>query len=199
MKQHLKKIIVSRNSLDVYEANLKRVAKKTTHKLKSLLKEKSGLDVLEILKFEEFGNDPLTPDSPLNFIEQLNQTFTYIASIRACRHIFDTELRVKKITMHLGSHKGSDLVMMNGSGKILGLAEVFAAVDHKNNNKLKKDIEKVSSDAAKYKVSIKRVYFISPRQGEFSIKDLDNMMKRSKDGELRTVNQIFVKRFSPEV
>ena len=199
MKQGLKIITVNRESLDEYAKSLGTVANQATRRLALLFNQGNGLAVLKVLKFEEFGNDPLTPSSPLNFIEQLNQTFTYLASIKASRHIFDTEGGVKKITMHLGSSKGSDLVMKNGIGQTLGLAEVFAAVDHTNNEKLKKDIEKVDRDAKREGVSIKRVYFISPKEKEFVIKDTDNKMKKSNGGELWTANKVFVKRFLPEV
>ena len=199
MKQGLKIITVNRESLDEYAKSLEMVANQVIRKFDSLLNQGEGLAILKVLKFEEFGNDPLTPNSPLNFIEQLNQTFTYLASIKASRHIFDTEGGVKKITMHLGSSKGSDLVMKNGIGQTLGLAEVFAAVDHTNNGKLKKDIEKVDRDAKREGVSIKRVYFISPNEKEFVIKDTDKKMKKSNGGELWTANKVFVKRFRPEV
>jgi hypothetical protein len=199
VKQDLKIVTVNRKSLGVFEKSLEAIAKKTAKKLASLFNKTHGMKMLGLLKFEEIGNDPLIANSPLNFVEQLNQTFTYLASIRASRHIFDTEQRVKKITMHLGSSKGSDLVMKNGIGKTLGLAEVFAAVDHTNNGKLKKDIEKVDRDAKREGVSIKRVYFISPKEKEFVIKDTDQRMKKSRGGELWTANRVFVKRFLPEV
>ena len=48
-------------------------------------------------------------------------------------------------------------------------------------------------------VSIKRVYFISPKEKEFVIKDTDKKMKKSNGGELWTANKVFVKRFLPEV
>jgi len=199
MKQELKQITVSRESLGEYETRLGIVAQQTARRLSSLFSQKDGLAILKVLKFEEVGNDPLTANSPLNFIEQLNQTLTYLASIKASRHIFDSEGDVKTITMHLGSLQGSDLVMKNGSGKTLGLAEVFAAVDPKNNSKLKKDIKKVDADAKRAHVVIKRVYFISPREKEFAIRDTDKMMKRSKEGELWTASRVLVKRLSLEV
>ena len=85
MKQELKQVTVSRESLDEYAKSLKMVANQVTRRLASLFNQGEGLEILKVLKFEEFGNDPLTPNSPLNFIEQLNRTFTYLASIKASR------------------------------------------------------------------------------------------------------------------
>ncbi len=42
----------------------------------------SPLELLGALKFQPVGSDPLTGE-PLNFVEQLNQTFTTLASFRA--------------------------------------------------------------------------------------------------------------------
>jgi hypothetical protein len=50
---------------------------------KQLLNAKSGLEILALLKFTEAGRDPLEPTRALNLVEQLNQSFPYLASIGA--------------------------------------------------------------------------------------------------------------------
>ena len=85
MKQELKQVTVSRESLDEYAKSLGTVANQATRRLALLFNQGNGLAVLKVLKLGAFGNDPLTSDSPLNFIEQLNRTFTYLASIKASR------------------------------------------------------------------------------------------------------------------
>jgi hypothetical protein len=106
------------------------------------------LELLKKFKFEKIGHDPLNIQRPLNFIEQLNQTFTYLASFKAASILFEMHPGLTSMTLNLGTRAGSD-IESDFDGGIA--AEVFAAVNPKSNNKLKKDIQKVSSVNVKHK------------------------------------------------
>jgi len=107
------------------------------------------------MKFSPIGCDPLNADAPLNLIEQLNQTFTYLASAKALRLLLRFHPELAPFTVNLGTSAGSDIE----SGLNEGLAaEVFAAVNTSNNRKLAKDLAKVSKTSAR----LKYVFFMCP-------------------------------------
>jgi hypothetical protein len=114
-----------------------------------------SLEFLYRMKFEALGHDPLVLERKLNLIEQLNQTFTYLASFRAAEVLFDQHKDISSLTMNLGTKSGWDIETQDGGGLV---AEVFAAVTPENNRKLSKDIERVASSHAKHRY----VFFMCP-------------------------------------
>ena len=128
-------------------------AARTIDALKVLLTTGHPLEVFAKLKFDMSGYHP-TADRPLNLIEQINQTFTYFASIRAARWLLKHHPSAAPFKLNLGTVGGTDIESLDGSVA----AETFASVDPKNNSKLEKDIAKVASTSAKYKY----VFYICP-------------------------------------
>lgn len=98
------------------------------------------------LKFTQFGRHPID-DRALNLIEQVNQTFTYLASFAAAEEIGRRHPDAWPIQLNLGTASGSDVESPSAGVA----AEVFAAVRLDNNDKLAKDIEKVAGTAAQHK------------------------------------------------
>jgi hypothetical protein len=107
------------------------------------------------MKFEKIGFDPLNPARRLNLIEQLNQIFTYAASFRAASYLYQELRELTSLTLNLGTDAGWDIESSENGGLV---AEVFAAVDPRNNRKLEKDIKKVASA----KVAFRFVFFMCP-------------------------------------
>ena len=130
-----------------------------------------ALNLLKRLKFQRLGYDPLNSNRDLNFIEQINQTFTYLASLKAAEYIFEEHPGIKSLTLNLGTASGSDIETSDCGGIA---AEVFAATQPNSNQKLKKDIEKVSKTAAKYKYS----FFMCPdvEPGEYVSKSTPDVI-----------------------
>ncbi|MCG6118663.1 MAG: hypothetical protein MEQ07_10810 [Aquimonas sp.] len=114
-----------------------------------------ALRTLWEMKFRPIGCDPLDSEAPLNVIEQLNQTFTYIASARAAVMLFQLHPRLAPFTLNLGNIGGSD-IESGFSGQLA--CEVFAAVNTSNNQKLNKDLAKVAATGAEHKY----VFFMCP-------------------------------------
>ncbi len=126
----------------------------------------SGIELLERMKFQQIGFDPLNLERRLNLVEQLNQTFTYLASFVAAKLLFSWHPGLSELQLNLGTSPGSDLE----SAKFGGIAaEVFAATHPKSNNKLQKDIAKVQSTKAAYKY----VFFNCPlvSAGEYGVQN----------------------------
>lgn len=115
----------------------------------------SPIKFLSQLKFDQVGCDPLDASRPLNLIEQLNQTFTYIASFYAAQFIFERHPKVQSLLLNLGTSAGFDIETSEDGGIA---AEVFAAVTPQNNQKLNKDVAKVAVADAMYRY----VFFMSP-------------------------------------
>ena len=106
------------------------------------------------MKFSPVGCDPLNSESPLNLIEQINQTFTYLASAKAVMRLLELHPALAPFTVNLGTSPGSDIESACGSLA----AEVFAAVNTSNNRKLARDRAKVSQTNAQFKY----VFFMCP-------------------------------------
>lgn len=140
--------------LDALEETLIRSTAITAKRLAESLRSADSLGNLSRLKFAETGCDPLEADRPLNFVEQLNQTFTYLASIEAVRWLFRHAPDCAPFVVNLGTAPGSDITSLDGSIA----AEVFAATRPDSNDKLRKDIEKVRASAARQRF----VFYLSP-------------------------------------
>jgi hypothetical protein len=139
---------------------LESIVRQASEKSKRVLLEKAGesIDLLWSMKFEEVGHHPLE-NRRLNLIEQVNQTFTYLATFKALRILLKKHTDAQGFCLNLGTTSGFDIESLTPG---LVAAEVFAAVDPKNNKKLDKDMIKVSQSGAKYKY----VFFHAPKVNE---------------------------------
>ena len=153
----MSKQITLRNAVEIenYIEKLRLSAEEAQFKLDEISSYSDPIDFLRKIKFEQVGFDPLNTQRPLNFIEQLNQTFTYLASFKAASILFEMHSGLDSLTLNLGTESGSDIESDFGGGIV---AEVFASVNPSNNNKLKKDIEKVSVVNAEHNY----VFFMCP-------------------------------------
>jgi len=149
-------IISSLSDIDNKISELRRSALRTKEQLLVLAYHKDAISLLAHMKFEEVGCDPLDSKRQLNLIEQLHQTFTYLASFLATKYLLKKYPSAKPFTLNLGTSSGLDI----RSSKCGGIgAEVFAAVNPKNNDKLIKDCRKISSQMG---ITHKYVFFMCP-------------------------------------
>lgn len=151
-----KKITLQKNEdIDKYIDDLRASAEEAQLKLAEISEHETPLEFLYKIKFEKIGCDPFDPQRPLNLIEQVNQTFTCLASFKAAKMLFSWHSGLTSLRMNLGTKSGTDIESDYNGGIS---AEVFAAVSPASNNKLKKDIEKVSKSQARHKY----VFFMCP-------------------------------------
>ena len=146
----MKKQIIIRGKADIdrYMERILASAEKTQINVCELSGNIEAMDLLYRMKFEGIGCDPLNSQRRLNLIEQLNQTFTYIASLKAAQYLLTHYNKLKALTLNLGTRPGWDIETNDDGGVV---AEVFAAVNPKNNRKLEKDMQKVSEATARRK------------------------------------------------
>jgi hypothetical protein len=160
VKAHLKNtnkkmILHNIKEIEDYIEDLRLSAEEVRHNLAEISGYCDPLEFLWKIKFEQVGYDPLDSKRSLNFIEQLNQTFTYLASFKAAKYLFEKHSGLDSLTLNLGTRSGTDIISTFDGGIA---AEIFAAVNPDNNNKLQKDIDKVSSIEAQHKY----VFFMCP-------------------------------------
>lgn len=135
--------IASLAEIDELETAIVSSAEATANTLRGLLERATAVQLLATLKFQKAGSDPLS-DRPLNFIEQINQTFTYLASCEAVRYLLANHPARAPFTMHLGTAPGPDIV----SADRMLIAEVFAATHPGSNDKLRNDLKKLRAARA---------------------------------------------------
>jgi hypothetical protein len=140
--------------LDRLEERVLTSAQFSLNRLRQLLSKDCGLSTLAALKFSTTGCDPLDHSKSLNLVEQLNQSFTYLASIAATRWLLEHHPEHIPFSLNLGTATGPDIVSRDGTIA----AETFAATHPNSNRKLAKDVEKVRAHGSRRKY----VFFPSP-------------------------------------
>jgi len=138
------------------ETRILTAAARTLGALPALLATPNPIDAFARLRFEPIGHHPIQ-DRALNLVEQLNQTFTCLASVRAVAWLLSRHPESAPFRLNLGTASGSDIEALDGSVA----AETFAAVTPTNNDKLRSDIRKVSLTSAR----LKYVFYICPQLG----------------------------------
>lgn len=101
------------------------------------------LDLLRRIKFDTVGFHPVDGHA-LNLIEQVNQTWTYVAAIAAVRHLLTLHPEAGGFRVAPGAHASQPLDVMSMVGGLVG-AETCAVVHPMNNRKIRKDVTKLAS------------------------------------------------------
>lgn len=170
--RNMKKIILN-NSAEVtrYIETIVGAANAAQMRLFELSEIRNGIQLLQEMKFEKIGYDPLNTERGLNLIEQINQSFTYLASFKAAKILFQRHEGISKLSLNLGTMPGPDIESPEAGGIA---AETFAATRPGSNNKLNKDITKVALTDANHKY----VFFMCPsiESGLYEEKSTDDVL-----------------------
>lgn len=114
------------------------------------------LEVLRRIKFQPIGLHPIS-DRPLNFIEQVNQSWTYVVALEAAKKLLELHPDAGGFRLAPGAHASLELDIMSVEPGYVG-AETFAAVHPRNNGKLRADLTKLASRLELHRY----VFFMSP-------------------------------------
>jgi hypothetical protein len=149
---HRRPIIRTTADAETMHARILAGAARTVEWLRTFPGEPMAL--LKSLRFELVGHDPLT-GVPLNVIEQLNQTFTILVTLRAVERLIELHPDAGGFRLALGTSSGRDIESV-----VPGMvaAEVFSATHPNSNQKLKKDQARLSTDPARHRY----VFFAAP-------------------------------------
>lgn len=112
------------------------------------------MEFLRALRFDQIGHDPLSGE-PLNLIEQLNQTFTILVTLRAIEALLEWHPDAEGFRVALGTSSGRDIESVK---KNLVAAEAFAATKPTSNQKIKREQDRLAQDPAMNRY----VFFASP-------------------------------------
>jgi hypothetical protein len=112
------------------------------------------MELLKALRFKSVGHDPLTGE-PLNVVEQLNQTFTILVTLSAVEQLIELHPDAGGFRLALGTSSGRDIESVAPD---MVAAEVFSATHPNSNQKIKKDLARLSGDPARHRY----VFFASP-------------------------------------
>jgi hypothetical protein len=162
-------LIESANDIDKQIAIVKNATESTVRWL--LQQQEDPLTLLSRLKFEKVGRHPIE-DHALNFVEQINQTWTYLAALEATRLLLTLHPEAGGFVLAPGAHASQSLDIMSVTEGLVG-AETFAAVRTDSNQKLKGDLKKLSG----CKEIHRYVFFISP-----AFPELKRQVQMERDG-----------------
>ena len=147
-------VIKSTEDLDRLEQSIIDAVQVTTTVLRTMLATADGLATFAQLKFTNAGRDPLEPERPLNVIEQLNQTFTCLASVAGARWLVEKHPECLPAVLNLGTASGYDIQSICGRF----VAETFAVTHPASNDKLQKDVRRMQNAEAENRF----IFYLSP-------------------------------------
>jgi hypothetical protein len=93
----------------------------------------------------------------LNLIEQINQTWTYLVSLRALSFLFERHPEAGGFKLSLGTSSGTDIMSLVPHAVA---AETFAATSPRSNQKLVKDVQKLLRNCPEARA--RYVFFAAP-------------------------------------
>ena len=149
-------IIYRLEDLEPLRSSVHKAARSTFQRLNELGTD--PLAFLHALKFDARGYHPVD-GRELNLIEQLNQTFTVLASLAAAKHLLKWVPNSGGLRLHLAEEQGRDI---EGIIPSVVEAEVYASVNPRNNNKLNDELDSLAESQARHRY----VFFYSPRWNE---------------------------------
>lgn len=127
--------------------------------------ESDPIEAFAMLKFDKIGFDPIKGNH-INFIEMLNQSYSDIVVLKATAELMKRYSQ-KEFKLNMGAVSGIDICSTDGSI----VAECFAVVSVFNNQKMKKDTEKLlqfDENAEKY------IFYYSREDEDGRIKKFTN-------------------------
>ncbi len=119
------------------------------------LAEQAPLELFWQIKFGLFGKHPIE-DRSLNFVEQINQTWTFVVALEATKLLLGFHGN-RDFQIAPGAHAELPFDIVSTDGKIC--AETFAAVSIRNNRKLRRDLEKLERHP---EISHRYIFFMCP-------------------------------------
>ena len=129
----------SQIELEEYRKTIHSNLTKSLQKLKTVFESNDPVEAFDACKYDKIVFDPLTGQNE-NLIEMLNQHQTYLVTLKAVEYLLN-KYPEKSFLARFGNIAGYDVESTDGEV----IAECFAAVNFRNNQKLDKDLEKLDS------------------------------------------------------
>ena len=129
--------IENRKQVQELIRNVKKNIEVTQLTIKQILDDDEPINSFMRIKFDKIAFDPVTGEE-INFIEMLNQAYSDLVVLQAIDDLLK-EYPDKVFEINMGSHNGLDICSTDGEV----VAECFAVDSVLNNQKIKKDSEKL--------------------------------------------------------
>jgi hypothetical protein len=114
------------------------------------------MEALYRMKFDKIGFHPVD-HRPLNLVEQINQTWTFVTALRAARALLEWHPTAGALLLAPGAHASQPLDIMSEMPGLIG-AETFAATTPESNTKIGRDLRKMSLRPESHRY----IFFMSP-------------------------------------
>lgn len=147
--------MIVRNISEI-ERHLATIEASTKKAIEALAALTNPAQALREMKFGKTGRHPIE-DRALNVVEQINQTFSYLVALNAAKWLLEAHPEAGGFSLAPGAHASQRLDIMSLEPDMIG-AEAFAATSPKSNNKLDKDLRRLSDDPAQ----VRYAFFYSP-------------------------------------
>ena len=115
------------------------VKKNMTSAMNEIRMIQDPVTLFQKMKFGEIGFNPMD-SCPENLIEQINQSFTILMSLYAAEKYFP---EAASFQFAFAFSSGRDMIVYNREGKTIAEVEIFTAVDASNNQKLRRDVNRL--------------------------------------------------------
>ncbi len=149
-------MILSITSSADIQQHLNAIEAATARAVEAMASAATPRDALRRMKFEQIGRHPIE-DRPLNLIEQINQTFTYLVALKAAEWLLVRHPEAKGFQLAPGASMALPFDLMSNEPDLIA-AETFAATHPDSNKKLAKDLKKLSTSNARYRYA----FFFAP-------------------------------------
>ena len=117
----------------------------------------SPREALRRMKFEQIGRPPIEKDRPLNLIEQINQTFTFLVALKAAEWLLVQHPEAGGFHLAPGASMALPFDIMSVQTGLVN-AETFAATHPGSNRKLINDLAKLGASTARFRYA----FFYAP-------------------------------------
>lgn len=132
--------VQTQNDIEIAKATVNRHVGKAVQNLRNLFD--CPLKMMSEIRFRPIGVHPLE-DRPLNFVEQVNQTFTYFVALEAAALLLKWHPEAEGFRLAPGAHAPKDSLDVESLRPGIVGAETFAAVSLTSNGKFKRDMAKL--------------------------------------------------------
>lgn len=165
-------------SIEQVEEFKTKIINGTNSSVDDILNGEKGITLLKKMKFEQSGYDVVF-NRKTNFIEQINQTFTYLVCLEATEKLL-LLYPGHSFMVNFGVTPGHDIVSEDESI----ICECFAATSPDSNGKLEKDVKKVFNNKNAIK---KYVIFYAETSKNVHV---ENIKKKYNDIEIIPLDTI---------
>lgn len=138
------------------DRHLSHIDEVTEHAVAALPTSGTSLDILRAMKFDKVGFHPID-GRPLNLIEQINRTFTFMVALKATKWLLAHHPDAGGFKLAPGATMAMELDIMSNVPGLVG-AETFAATHPDSNRKLAKDLAKLQQSQARFRYA----FFYAP-------------------------------------